>query len=1116
MAQEKLLFITPHLSTGGAPQYLLKKIQELNNNFDIYCVEYNDVTGGVLVVQKDQIKQILGSKLLTLGQNKFELLEIINKINSAIIHFEEMPEYFCDHEIASAIYSPDRKYKIIETSHDSSFNYINKKFFPDQFVLVSNYQKKLLAPLGIPMEVVEYPIEYKNKTNRESSLISLGLDPNKTHFLNIGLFTPRKNQAEIIEYARELLNENIQFHFVGNQADNFKSYWAPLMENFPSNCKWWGERKDVDTFYNAMDVFIFTSKGGQNDKETMPLVLREAIGWKMPILMYNLDVYENYFDKFKNIVYLEKKSFNMETIKSFCSNFFDVSYDESLSKITFTVIKEHPNLKEFNFRMIDPLTGLVFNPVGKNLSFSINQGMWFIPNSGKNERNGICAEFFDSQNNIIQKNVFLDSSKDTFKPNRFPTTEIFIENNKVDIKCNPKDHSSFWSFYEIFIREDYKNIESGDVVVDVGANIGFFTLYAAKMGAKKIYSIEPIQETFDNLKHNTQILNNVSIFNFGLGSENKEVVFYVGDVSSISGDINYVEQTINDWGIEKKEEKVKIKNANDFLLENNIEYIDYLKIDCEGAELDFFNSINREYLSQKIKKITGEIHIGSIGLDGYFYIVNLLKSHGFEYNDNYTPGNTLVTFYCFKKPKIKILHLLNNLDGEREKASISSLKKLASFGLDYQQIITPKNLEVLDSANCNRPEMISDKPGHYLLTPSHYGCFLSHKKAICENFIENHDAILICECDCVVFGEYKEVYEKIINTYYLNNKYNLISTSFGKQIANIKHENIENDLYWTNVQSEAHCYLIAKQHIKEYSEKLMNSKWDTYDLWANIFLADKKRGIYEIPYALQEPGISSLDLIFKQGKIIDNNVPIFRINELDKDISVVIQSCDNYEKFWKGWHLSFSRYWNWNLNWPIYFCSEEKDLPFNDKRILNIKSPKSENASGFSNRLLDILNKIDTKYVLYMQEDMWPIVPVDFSLFKKCLHKIRTNDWNCLRIHEKLNFAYEFLKTSHFVNGKRLLKAKSNSEWLLTHNACIWNKNFLQSCLIENENPWQNEIFGTVRIAKKYKDPKIFHLNERWYYQPGASRNGNFDPSMEQYQNYLEATENLNKEFDII
>jgi hypothetical protein len=186
-------------------------------------------------------------------------------------------------------------------------------------MFVSNWQIQQYKNIDIPKILVEYPIEYKERPNREEALKVLGLDPNKKHILHVGLFTPRKNQAEFFEYARAL--PEYQFHCVGNQADNFKYYWEPLMENKPDNLTWWNERSDVDSFYSAMDLFLFTSKGNNNDKETMPLVIREAISWQLPILIYNLPVYLNYFDKFSNIQYIEFNNFeeNCNKIKNILS-----------------------------------------------------------------------------------------------------------------------------------------------------------------------------------------------------------------------------------------------------------------------------------------------------------------------------------------------------------------------------------------------------------------------------------------------------------------------------------------------------------------------------------------------------------------------------------------------------------------------------------------------------------------------------------------------------------------------------------------------------------------------------------------------------------------------------
>ena len=138
---QKLLFIAPHLSTGGLPQYLTKKIELIKDEFEIYLVEWVDCTGGRLVVTKNKITDLVDSnKFFTLGEDKSELFDIINKISPDIIHLEEIPEYFMDNEIARKLYSVDRKYFLVETSHDSSMNTDNKLFFPDKFMFVSNWQ----------------------------------------------------------------------------------------------------------------------------------------------------------------------------------------------------------------------------------------------------------------------------------------------------------------------------------------------------------------------------------------------------------------------------------------------------------------------------------------------------------------------------------------------------------------------------------------------------------------------------------------------------------------------------------------------------------------------------------------------------------------------------------------------------------------------------------------------------------------------------------------------------------------------------------------------------------------------------------------------------------------
>ena len=88
----KVLFITPHLSTGGCPQYLLKKLETFKD-MNPFVVEFSFL-GDAYVIQRNKIKELVKDNFYSLQDNKDELLDIIDKIHPDIIHFEEIPETF--------------------------------------------------------------------------------------------------------------------------------------------------------------------------------------------------------------------------------------------------------------------------------------------------------------------------------------------------------------------------------------------------------------------------------------------------------------------------------------------------------------------------------------------------------------------------------------------------------------------------------------------------------------------------------------------------------------------------------------------------------------------------------------------------------------------------------------------------------------------------------------------------------------------------------------------------------------------------------------------------------------------------------------------------------------
>ena len=87
MSKKKLLYVAPHLSTGGQPQYLYKQVKHFIKDFDIQVVEINNSGGHAFVVQKNRIKSLV--TVHTLGDDKSEILKVIaefNIVNSAKDH----------------------------------------------------------------------------------------------------------------------------------------------------------------------------------------------------------------------------------------------------------------------------------------------------------------------------------------------------------------------------------------------------------------------------------------------------------------------------------------------------------------------------------------------------------------------------------------------------------------------------------------------------------------------------------------------------------------------------------------------------------------------------------------------------------------------------------------------------------------------------------------------------------------------------------------------------------------------------------------------------------------------------------------------------------------------
>lgn len=162
---------------------------------------------------------------------------------------------------------------------------------------------------------------------------------------------------------------------------------------------------------------------------------------------------------------------------------------------------------------------------------------------------------------------------------------------------------------EIFVDKVYGDPAVG-VVIDIGAHVGLYTEYCHKT-AMQIYSVEPSLENFKRLKERTKKMENVKCFNLAIGLEDQEERNLYGSSSDGGYSIRLAGGSVDLCGV------VKVQTLKTFMDENNIEIVDLLKVDCEGAENEIFvQGFMESGLPQRIKRIVGENHYVDTGIFG--------------------------------------------------------------------------------------------------------------------------------------------------------------------------------------------------------------------------------------------------------------------------------------------------------------------------------------------------------------------------------------------------------------------------------------------------------------------------------------------------------------------
>ena len=167
-------------------------------------------------------------------------------------------------------------------------------------------------------------------------------------------------------------------------------------------------------------------------------------------------------------------------------------------------------------------------------------------------------------------------------------------------------------------------IKSTDTVVDVGAYIGDFTIFAARKARQgRVLAIEPFPDNYNLLQKNIRInnLRNVIAINKALSDENGTEKIYIAKINS--GGHSTVKEYISGDSLE-----VRSVTLSRIITDYKVKKIDFLKMDCEGAEYKILFGTPKSILN-KVDKIVMEYH--TVGKDkNVEYLTKFLCRSGFE------------------------------------------------------------------------------------------------------------------------------------------------------------------------------------------------------------------------------------------------------------------------------------------------------------------------------------------------------------------------------------------------------------------------------------------------------------------------------------------------------
>jgi FkbM family methyltransferase len=195
--------------------------------------------------------------------------------------------------------------------------------------------------------------------------------------------------------------------------------------------------------------------------------------------------------------------------------------------------------------------------------------------------------------------------------------------------------------YDIFFRE-YK-VNENDIAISLGAGKGEETQYLSeRVGPNgKVFAIEADPRVFAVLQHNISKYKYKNVIALNIAIADFEGSINIVDLGG-TGSANYIQKEASENSV-----SVQCTTMDKFVSDYELEKIDYIKVNIEGAEVEFLKGFQEKYQIVKNWCISCHDFTGVESQKTFNFVTNFFKEKNVEFRTYNDIPNPIIEFYVY-------------------------------------------------------------------------------------------------------------------------------------------------------------------------------------------------------------------------------------------------------------------------------------------------------------------------------------------------------------------------------------------------------------------------------------------------------------------------------------